>query len=49
MPFATGYTVPDYLGMAVAEETLAQLAGARNPVASLLARGLRLHHGPAAA
>lgn len=38
MPFATGYTVPDYLGMAVAEETLAQLAGARNPVASLLAR-----------
>jgi DNA-binding winged helix-turn-helix (wHTH) protein len=38
MPFATGYTVPEHLGSAIAEETIARLTNARPPIASLLAR-----------
>jgi TolB-like protein len=38
MPFAPGYTVPEHLGSAIAEETIARLANAPQPIASLLAR-----------
>jgi len=38
LPFVTGYAVPDYLGPAVAEETIARLSNARNRQVSMLAR-----------
>jgi DNA-binding winged helix-turn-helix (wHTH) protein len=38
LPFATGYTVPEHLGSAIAEETIARLTNARPPIISLLAR-----------
>jgi TolB-like protein len=38
MPFATDYTVPEHLGQALAEETIARLTGTQPPVATLLAR-----------
>jgi TolB-like protein/tetratricopeptide (TPR) repeat protein len=37
-PFATLYGVPEHLGMAVAEETIARLTRARHPAVSILAR-----------
>lgn len=37
-PFTTLYGVPEHLGMAVAEETIARLTGARSPAVSVLAR-----------
>jgi DNA-binding winged helix-turn-helix (wHTH) protein/tetratricopeptide (TPR) repeat protein len=38
MPFATAYTVPEHLGMAIAEETATCLANMRHPLVSVLAR-----------
>ncbi len=38
MPFATGYDVPEHLGMVIAEEASARLSNLREPVASILAR-----------
>lgn len=38
MPFATRYTVPEYLGAAIAEETAAMLAGAHPAALAVLAR-----------
>ena len=38
LPFASGLGVPDYLGMAVTEETIERLKSARCPIASLVAR-----------
>jgi TolB-like protein/tetratricopeptide (TPR) repeat protein len=38
MPFATGRAVPEHLGTAIAEETIARLSNASNPMASVLAR-----------
>ena len=38
MPFATGYSVPDYLGSSIAEETIARLTGLHRRVAAVLAR-----------
>jgi len=37
-PFATHYGVPEHLGLAVAEETIARLTRARQPAVSVLAR-----------
>ncbi len=37
-PFTTHYGVPEHLGMAVAEETIARLTRARHPAVSILAR-----------
>ena len=37
-PFTTHYGVPEHLGMAVAEETIARLTRARPPAVSILAR-----------
>jgi TolB-like protein/predicted Zn-dependent protease len=37
-PFTTQYGVPEHLGLAVAEETVARLTRARNPIVSILAR-----------
>ncbi len=38
MPFATGFAVPEYLGAAIAEEAIAQLANAHHRCVSVLAR-----------
>lgn len=38
MPFVSGYTVPPYLGPAIAEETICRLTGARPPSVAVLAR-----------
>jgi DNA-binding winged helix-turn-helix (wHTH) protein/tetratricopeptide (TPR) repeat protein len=38
MPFATRYSVPEYLGPAIAEEAIARLSSARPPAVALLAR-----------
>ena len=38
MPFATGYTVSEHLGMTIAEEAAARLANLRSPLISVLAR-----------
>jgi DNA-binding winged helix-turn-helix (wHTH) protein/tetratricopeptide (TPR) repeat protein len=38
LPFVAGYAVPEHLGQAIAEETLARLANLHPPVASVLAR-----------
>jgi TolB-like protein len=38
MPFDTGYTVPEHLGSAIADETVARLVGVRPPFVSVLAR-----------
>ena len=38
LPFATGYTVPEHLGAAIAEETMARLSNEQHPVLSVLAR-----------
>jgi DNA-binding winged helix-turn-helix (wHTH) protein len=38
LPFSTGYDVPEYLGLAVAEQTMEQLSRARPAVALLAAR-----------
>jgi DNA-binding winged helix-turn-helix (wHTH) protein/tetratricopeptide (TPR) repeat protein len=38
LPFVTGYSVPEHLGQAIAEETIARLANARPPAVSVLAR-----------
>jgi DNA-binding winged helix-turn-helix (wHTH) protein/tetratricopeptide (TPR) repeat protein len=38
LPFATRFLVPEHLGSAIAEETIASLAGARSPVVKVLAR-----------
>jgi TolB-like protein len=38
LPFATRFEVPEYLGPAIAEETIASLAGARYPAVAVLAR-----------
>jgi len=38
VPFATGYDVPEHLGLAIAEESSARLSNLPNPVASVLAR-----------
>jgi DNA-binding winged helix-turn-helix (wHTH) protein/tetratricopeptide (TPR) repeat protein len=38
MPFATRYSVPEYLGPAIAEETIARLSSARPPAVAVLAR-----------
>ena len=38
LPFAAGFGVPEYLGMAVAEEAMERIKSARYPIASLLAR-----------
>ena len=38
LPFATEYGVPEYLGSAIAEETIARMSGAHHPVASVLAQ-----------
>jgi DNA-binding winged helix-turn-helix (wHTH) protein len=38
LPFATGYTVPEHLGSAIAEEAIARLTNARPQIVSLLAR-----------
>ena len=37
-PFATEYTIPEYLGAAVAEETIARLSNATDPAVTVLAR-----------
>lgn len=39
LPFSTGYDVPEYLGLAVAEQTMEQLSRTRPAVASLSAWG----------
>jgi DNA-binding winged helix-turn-helix (wHTH) protein len=38
LPFSTGYDVPEYLGLAIAEQTMEQLSRARPVVASIAAR-----------
>jgi DNA-binding winged helix-turn-helix (wHTH) protein len=38
LPFATGFSVPEYLGPAIAEETIASLAGARPSAIAVMAR-----------
>lgn len=38
LPFATMYAVPEHLGLAIAEETMARLSNERPPAASVLAR-----------
>jgi DNA-binding winged helix-turn-helix (wHTH) protein len=38
LPFATEYSVPEHLGHALAEETMARLSNLRNPILSVLAR-----------
>jgi DNA-binding winged helix-turn-helix (wHTH) protein len=38
LPFSTGYDVPEYLGLAIAEQTMEQLSRARPAVASIAAR-----------
>jgi len=38
VPFETGYGVPEYLGPAIAEETMARLTAAPHPIVSVLAR-----------
>lgn len=38
MPFSIGYTVPEHLGLAVAEETTMRLANMPRPIVSVLAR-----------
>jgi len=38
MPFATRYSVPEYLGPAIAEEAIARLSRVRPPAVALLAR-----------
>ena len=38
MPFTTRYSVPEYLGPAIAEETIARLSCARPPAVAVLAR-----------
>jgi adenylate cyclase len=38
MPFATSYSVPEYLGPAIAEETITRLSCARPPAVAVLAR-----------
>ena len=38
LPFTTGFGVPEYLGMAVTEETMKRLSGAPHPIASILAQ-----------
>jgi DNA-binding winged helix-turn-helix (wHTH) protein len=38
LPFSTGYDVPEYLGLAIAEETMEQLSRTRPVVASIAAR-----------
>jgi TolB-like protein/tetratricopeptide (TPR) repeat protein len=38
MPFATRYSVPEYLGPAIAEELIATLTGAPRPAVAMLAR-----------
>ncbi len=38
LPFSTGYDVPDYLGQAVAEQTMEQLRSAHPAIASVAAR-----------
>jgi DNA-binding winged helix-turn-helix (wHTH) protein len=38
LPFATEYGVPEHLGTAIAEETIARLSGARHPMISVLAQ-----------
>ncbi len=37
-PFATGFGVPEYLGTAIAEETIARLSNLPQPLAAILAR-----------
>ena len=37
LPFSTGYDVPEYLGLAVAEQTMEQLSHARPALASIVA------------
>jgi DNA-binding winged helix-turn-helix (wHTH) protein len=38
LPFTTGYMVPEHIGLAMAEETAARLAGAHPPAVAILAR-----------
>jgi len=38
LPFANGYFVPEHLGHAIAEETIARLSNARYPILAVLAR-----------
>lgn len=38
LPFSTGYDVPEYLGLAIAEQTMEQLSRSRPAVASIAAR-----------
>lgn len=38
LPFASEYSVPEHLGIAIAEETIARLTNARYPALSILAR-----------
>jgi DNA-binding winged helix-turn-helix (wHTH) protein/tetratricopeptide (TPR) repeat protein len=38
LPFSNGYDVPEYLGLAVAEQAMEELSGARPAVASIAAR-----------
>ena len=38
LPFATGYGVPEYLGLALAEETIQQMDGGHYAIASIVAR-----------
>ena len=38
LPFTAGYGVPDHLGPALAEESMAKLSGARPPVVAVLAQ-----------
>lgn len=38
LPFSTVYTVPEHLGYAIAEETMARLTNLRHPAVSVLAR-----------
>ncbi|MDR3754880.1 MAG: hypothetical protein P4K93_04445 [Terracidiphilus sp.] len=38
LPFSTGFDVPEYLGLAIAEQTMQQLSRARPAVASIAAR-----------
>lgn len=38
LPFVTGFTVPEHLGFAIAEDTITRLSNARRPTLSILAR-----------
>jgi DNA-binding winged helix-turn-helix (wHTH) protein len=38
LPFANGYSVPEHLGNAIAEETIARLSNVRYPILTVLAR-----------